>query len=162
MVAARTAYTTLIHARAEALALDADLFEALVLCESTGHADAFRFEPQYALRYRIAARYPQWPVRAVASSYGLMQLMVPTAWTLGFVGEPEELFVPATNLHWGGLYLKACFDWAASFKASDADTVRGALCGYNGGRNSNTSPLNPRPPNVAYAQRILGVAGQLV
>ena len=156
-----TPYTILIQQTADTYGLDADLVEALVICESAGHADAFRFEPQYAHRYRIATKYPKWPVRAIASSYGLMQIMGPTAFDLGFKGEPEELFLPTINLHWGGKYLKACFDWAATFKAPEADTVRGALCGYNGGRNSSTSPLNPRPSNIAYAQRVIATAKEL-
>jgi soluble lytic murein transglycosylase-like protein len=162
----RTFYTALIAQTAGTYDLDADLVEALVICESAGRADAFRFEPQYAHRYRIATKYPQWPVRAVASSYGLMQIMCPTAFGLGFAGEPEELFQPAMNLDWGCRYLRACFDWANTYgppqAATEADILRGALCGYNGGRNSNTSPLNPRPSNIAYAQRVLTTARGLV
>ena len=144
--------------------LDPALVAALILVESGGRADAFRFEPQYAQRYRITAHpiYKQWPVRAVASSYSLMQIMFPTAYELGFRGEPEALFLPTTNLHWGCKNLQACFEWAASFHQSDARTLQGALCGYNGGRNSSTSPMNPRPPNIAYAGKVLSTLAGFV
>ena len=158
---ARTAYRPQIGTACPQFELNPDLVEALILVESAGHADAFRFEPQYAVRYKIAQKFPTWPVRATASSYGLMQIMFPTAHQLGFRGEPEELFLPTTNLHWGCAYLKTCFDWAAAFRAAEADTLRGALCAYNGGRNSLTSPLNPRPPNAAYHHKVLAIAREL-
>jgi hypothetical protein len=36
---------------------------------------------------------------------GLMQVMLPTARMLGFAGTPEQLAVPATNIHYGAAYL---------------------------------------------------------
>ena len=159
---ARTAYTALIAQTASEHDLDPNLFEALVICESAGRADAFRFEPQFAVRYHIAQKFPQWPVRAVASSYGLTQIMCSTAYELGWRDPcPEYLFIPEVNLYWGAHYLRLCFDWAAAFNAPESDTLRGALCSYNAGRNSNTSPLNPRPSNVAYSVRVLTKASAL-
>lgn len=163
-MATRTAYTALIQQAAAHYGVDPTLLEALVLVESAGHADAFRFEPQYALRYHVAERFPQWPVRAVAASYGLCQIMYPTALALGYdpTIEPEQLFVPVTNLHYGAAQLRRCVDWAAGFGQSEALTLQAALCGYNGGCNSHTSPLNPRPSNIGYAVRVLNTARSLV
>ena len=162
MSSTRTAYTSLIISTAELHQLDPNLFEALVLTESAGRADAFRFEPQFAQRYKIAEKYPQWPVRSVAASYGLTQVMCSTAYELGWRDAcPEYLFIPEVNLYWGGLYLHECLVWAAGFKAPEADTLRGALCAYNGGRNSHTSPLNPRPFNIAYAAKVLSIVKEL-
>ena len=158
----KTAYTTQIASIATQFALDPLLCEALVLCESAGRADAFRFEPQFAIRYKIAQKYPQWPVRSVAASYGLTQIMCSTAYELGWRDAcPEYLFIPEVNLYWGAYYLRSCFDWARGFNAPESDTLRGALCAYNGGRNSNTSPLNPRPSNVAYSVKVLATAREL-
>jgi hypothetical protein len=36
---------------------------------------------------------------------GLMQVMLPTARMLGFTGTPDQLAVPATNIHYGAAYL---------------------------------------------------------
>ena len=161
----RTAYTAQIQKAAADHDLDADLFEALVLTESSGHADAFRFEPQYAQRYHIAEHpvYKQWPVRAVAASYGLTQIMVPTAYELGWRDpEPEYLFIPEVNLYWGGVYLKACFDWTLRWPAaSESSRVISALAAYNGGRNSANTPLQTHPRNAAYAAKVLHTATTL-
>ena len=157
----RTAYTAVIETAATAWELDPHLLEALVIAESAGHADAFRFEPLYAQRYRVAERYPQWPVRAVAASYGLCQLMFLTAKGLGYVGEPEGLFLPSLNISLGAQYLRACWDWATTFGQPDPVTLQAALCSYNGGRNSNTSPMNPRPSNITYAVKVLKIASDL-
>lgn len=90
-----------------------------------------------------------------------MQCLGASMYDLGFQGEPEELFVPEINLKWGSYYLSQCFEWAQTFRAPEADTLRAALCAYNGGRNSQTSPLNKRPKNIAYAVRILTLARAL-
>ena len=158
----RTPYHPLILKAAQEAEIDGDLFAALVWVESSGRADAFRFEEIYAKRYKIAEHpiYKQWPVRAVASSYGLTQIMVPTAYELGWRDPtPEYLFIPEVNLYWGAAYLRACVDWANQWtKASEASRVISALSAYNGGRNSANTPLQRSPRNGAYAAKVLQTA----
>ena len=158
----RTAYTNLIQKAATDHQLDPDLFEGLVWVESGGRADAFRYEAQYAQRYHIADHpiYKQWPVRAVAASYGLAQIMVPTAYELGWRDPtPEYLFIPEVNLYWGASNLAACLHWADRWPQVPAQTrLIAALAAYNGGRNSANSPLLATPRNAAYALRVLAAA----
>ena len=158
-MANRTAYTAQIHDAATVYHLDPDLFEALVICESAGHADAFRFEPQYAIRYHMAEKFPLWPVRATAASYGLTQIMFPTVVEFGYTGPPEGLFEPRLNLDYGGRYLHACLEWAIQVTAPPPEQQLSALAAYNGGRNSAQRP--PRPKNIAYALRIREIMATL-
>jgi soluble lytic murein transglycosylase-like protein len=112
--------------------LDADLLEALVLTESSGRADAFRFEPDFYRRYLQGK--PEWAgkiPRRVSSSYGLCQVMYSTALEHGFnpTYEPEMLFLPATNLDLGAKILASLLAWAGG-------VPRKALAAYNGGKGN--------------------------
>lgn len=116
--------------------IDPDLLEALVLVESSGRADAFRHEPAYYERYLKGKK--EWAgqiPRRVASSYGLMQIMYPTAVQYGMnrFYEPEMLFLPIINLNIGAKILAALLK---RFNGS----VEKALQAYNGGPNSVGSP----------------------
>lgn len=133
--------------------LDPDLVEALVIIESGGHADAFRYEPAFWKRYLQGK--PEWAdcvPRRVSSSYGLCQVMYPVAKELGFSGVPELLFVPTTNLTWGCLKLSQLLQWA------NGDEER-ALCAYNGGKLQNVK----RPfRNQAYAAKVLAQKQRMI
>lgn len=147
-----TAYRDLIVVSAKRRQLDPLIVEALVLTESAGQADAFRFEPAFYDKYLKGK--PDWQdaiPRRVSSSYGLMQLMYPTAKDLGFVGEPEVLFVPSVNLTWGCLHLERLLAWAGG------EYVR-AFAAYNGGKGGNAAPPFR---NQAYADRVLAAFSKL-
>lgn len=140
-----TDYTRLIAVCATPKGLDPQIVEALVLVESSGHADAFRFEPGFYARYLKGK--PEWAdaiPRRVSSSYGLMQILYPVAKELGFTLEPEMLFLPATNLTWGCLHLSHLLTWAGG------DYTR-ALCAYNGGKGGNVTPPFR---NQGYADKV--------
>lgn len=139
-----TAYRPEIIAAARTAGIDADLLEALVLTESSGKADAFRFEPEFWDRYcaNNAAYSGQVP-RRVASSYGLCQVMYPTAQAYGFSAQPEYLFLPNVNLEIGARILRDLLDWAKQ-------DVSKALQAYNGGKGNVG-----KPQPTAYAQRVL-------
>lgn len=140
----RTPYTREIAAVAGQFGLDADLLEAQVLVESSGHTDAFRFEPGFYERYlRGKGEWAGWIPRRVSSSYGLLQVMFPTAIEHGFVGEPEDLFKPRTGLFAGATILHALLTWA------EGDIVR-AIAAYNAGKGGADSPVGR-----AYAERVL-------
>ena len=90
-----TPYRAEIDAAATTHGLDADLVAAVVEQESAGRFYAYRYEAEFFLRY--LATKPEWKDRdphEVAASFGLMQVMFPTAVELGFTGEPWDLFNP--------------------------------------------------------------------
>jgi soluble lytic murein transglycosylase-like protein len=109
--------------------LDPALVRAVVMTESSGLTHAYRYEPGYWLRYcapnpRFAALNP----RRVAASYGLMQVMFPTALDRGYPEhmEPEHLFVPQIGLEYGCRHLRFLLDRCDG-------VVDQALAQYNGG-----------------------------
>jgi len=146
----KTAYRTEIRAAAAQFGLDPLLLEAQVLAESSGNADAFRFEQAFWNNYlKNKAEWASSVPRRVSSSYGLMQIMYPVAKEIGFTGEPEELFVPTVNLQWGCKKFRQLLNWAGG------DVVK-ALVAYNGGKGS--ASRNPYPPAPAgYARRVLAL-----
>lgn len=123
--------------------VDPVLVAAIVEAESAGRCDAFRHEPGFWRRYcQRNPLYSQDNPRRVASSYGLMQVMYPTAREHGFPGPPELLFVPEIGLQWGCRHLKSLLDWAAG------DTWK-AVAAYNGGQGNWTADA-PQ----AYARKV--------
>lgn len=84
--------------------------EAVILTESSGNPEAHRAEPQIN-----------------DASYGLMQLLYATARGLGFTGQPEELYDPDTNIHFGTKLL-------ADLKRRYGTDVRRIYSAYNSGK----------------------------
>jgi len=128
-----TPYRREIQGAAHEHGLDPNLVEAVVICESAGRTDAFRFEPAFYARY-LQDR-PEWQKqnpRRVASSYGLMQVMYTTAVDNGFTYDaPEYLFIPTVGLDMGCAILADLMEW------SDGDVLK-ALAAYNGGKGGWT------------------------
>jgi soluble lytic murein transglycosylase-like protein len=125
---APTLYRTEIEGAAHEHGLEPDLVEGVVLTESSGRTDAFRYEPGFYERY-LKGR-PAWKdqiPRRISSSYGLMQVMYTTAVEHGFTGEPEELFIPKRGLDMGCTILAHLMEW------SELDPMK-ALAAYNGGK----------------------------
>jgi soluble lytic murein transglycosylase-like protein len=124
--------------------LDPDMVEAVVVVESSGRTDAFRFEPAFYDKY--LKNHPDYQgeiPRRVSSSYGLCQVMLPVARELGLKREPEYLFVPTVNLHFGCLYLAKLLKWAGG-------NIPKALEAYNGGKGSVGSLTTQR-----YAAKVI-------
>jgi soluble lytic murein transglycosylase-like protein len=139
-----TPYRDLVEATAGGHGLDPNLVEAIVIAESSGHTDAFRFEPGFYRRYLEGKpEFVGMNPRRVSSSYGLMQVMYTTAQQYGFTDHPEALFVPMTGLQYGCLHFKRLLAWAKG------DT-RKALAAYNGGQG-NYSATDPQ----RYASKVL-------
>ncbi len=153
------AYRADIEIAAAAHALDPDLVAAVVEQESDGLANAYRYEPAFWNSYlRSNPKYATRDPREVSASYGLMQIMYPTAVDYGFAGAPEDLWDPATGLEYGCRVLAALLAWATRLYRGletdrDAAVTRAALAAYNGGKGGNapTGPLR----NRAYAERVL-------
>lgn len=139
-----TPYRGLIERLARAHSLDPNLVEAVVIAESSGCTDAFRHEPEFYTRYlKDNPEYQGQNQRRVSSSYGLMQVMYPTAQQYGYSEHPEHLFVPETGLQYGCLHLAAMLRWAGG-------NPRQALAAYNGGKGNWKADAPQR-----YATRVL-------
>jgi soluble lytic murein transglycosylase-like protein len=135
-----------IEAAAKPHKIDPDLVEAIVRTESSGLTHAFRNEPGFWRRYLLDDPYynTQDPLR-VSSSYGLMQIMYPTARENGYKGEPEGLFVPSVNLDVGCCFLASLLRWSNGI-------VPQALAAYNGGKGGNGAPPYR---NQSYVSKVL-------
>jgi soluble lytic murein transglycosylase-like protein len=111
--------------------LSANVVEAMVRTESSGKPSAYRFEPKYWDRY--CATHPVFskgvPGR-IAASYGLMQVMYPTAYALGFRDDPEGLFLPQQSLLYGVRVVQDNLKWSAGH-------LDAALAAYNGGKTKD-------------------------
>lgn len=103
-----SAFEGAIQQAAATFGLDADLLRAVIWKESKGDPLAVRFEP----------RIPD-------TSYGLMQVLLGTARSLGFAGSMQELLDPATNIAVGTQYLRSRFDEYLDFRL--------AVASYNSG-----------------------------
>jgi len=145
-----TLYRREIETAARDFGLDSDLLEALVMVESSGRADAFRFEPAFWSRYlEHNPEYKHENPRRVSSSYGLCQVMYSTARELGFNSDPEMLFVPRVSLHFGAMNLARLLKWA------EGDATK-ALAAYNGGKGNWKDPQ----PQL-YAAKVFSALAQL-
>lgn len=140
-----TEYRRNIEFAAKQHGIDADLLEAVVLTESNGRADAFRYEPGYYQLYLADKEEFQGKIaRRIASSYGLCQVMYPTALQYGFSpqAEPEMLFLPDLNLDLAAKILAALFK---KFR-----NIEKALQAYNGGSGNVGSPATK-----VYSEKVL-------
>ena len=92
----------------------AALILAVIEQESGGDKDAVRYEPEYEKRYKARCEEisdeADIVVPCVASSYGLMQLMLPLAW--GYMSKEQRdgnvvatLCDPAQNVRFGAAHL---------------------------------------------------------
>jgi soluble lytic murein transglycosylase-like protein len=139
----KSPYREVIREEAAKVGLDPLLVEAVIQQESSGRADAFRYEPGYYTRYLAGdPAWADWEPRRASSSYGLMQLMYPTAVQLGFRQAPEALFDIRENIRLGCKLL-------ASLLERFSGDVQKALAAYNGGPAGVTRP-RPR----AYATEV--------
>ena len=151
-----TRYRKEIAVAAQEFGLDPRLVEAIVLTESAGNTDAFRFEPNFYNRYiKPYKLYLGQNPRRISSSYGLMQIMLPVAHERGFppTDPPEHLFVPEIGLHYGCKHLRLLFDWAKDFAVSEDQQRNAVLASYNGGRGGNR-PTDTPLRNMAYVRKV--------
>ena len=159
----RTRYWSEIQAAAKKHDLDPMLVEAIVVQESAGNADAFRFEPNFWNRYLKPMKiYVGANPREVSSSYGLMQVMYQVAVERGFPRDlrPQHLFIVENALEYGCRQLKFQFDAAKKFSAEHPeipvqpkDIIMAAIASYNGGNGGNRPGQVLR--NAAYARSVL-------
>lgn len=110
------------------------LIEAVIHEESGGDPDAF----------------PEHPERAGAS-FGLMQLLLPTARAVGFGGKARELFGPALNITLGSRYLHGLVKEYGNYWR--------ALVAYNGGSRAVWRVVHHLPggPAVHFADTVMSL-----
>jgi hypothetical protein len=146
-----------VDAAARQHGLSPEMVAALVMVESSGRADAFRFEPGILAQIQTGKLTPKYlpantAPRRIASSYGLTQILFVTACDYGFRSEPEALFVPWISLEYGCAHLEALLDRAHG-------EYEKALCAYNGGWGAvMATPYR----NIGYAMRVLAAKDELL
>lgn len=156
-MARRTRYWAEIQAAAKAHRLDPILVEAIVVQESDGNTDGFRFERQFF--NRLLKGKPEWDglnPRRISSSYGLMQCMFVVAVERGYdrTKPPEGLFVPEVGIEFGCRHVRYLMDWADTFDAPAPVKLSAVLAAYNGGRGGNRPTDVPLRSGV-YAASVL-------
>jgi len=154
-----TRYWLEIQKAAADFKLDPLLVEAVVMQESAGNTDAFRFERDFYNRYLKPNKlYQGMNPRRISSSYGLMQCMWPVAIERGLDIKlpPEMLFIPEIGLKWGCKQLGYLRDWADGGwpEVSVDQRLRATLASYNGGRGAN-KPSDSPLRNRLYAESVL-------
>lgn len=159
----RTRYTADIEAAAARYGLDPLLVESIVMIESSGNTDAFRFEPDFWNRYlKRNPKYCHLNPRRVSSSYGLMQVMycrlLEDRISENDTWQPELLFIPENGLDIGCALFKELLEWALSRPIPEGICVSPeeiALAAYNGGRGGNDPSKNWPLRNGKYAAKVL-------
>ena len=138
--------------------LTASLVLGLIHQESGGNERAYRFEPGYWNRiagnetWQSRMREHGWTDRDVAASYGLTQLMFPTAWGYG-CRDPQQLYDPDYNIRLG------CAHLAALRSHAQLASLPEALAAYNGGNGGAADyrrGLDSAP--VRYSRNVLALA----
>lgn len=138
-MALQNRFAELILGAAAQHGLDPVLFASLIMHESAGDPWAFEFEQDFYNTYiswkptaDLPGFFPAFPPTKISEkmlrsvSYGLTQIMGENAREHGFKGRYlAELFDPALNLEFGGLFLAQCIHKSGSEKAG--------LLRYNGG-----------------------------
>jgi soluble lytic murein transglycosylase-like protein len=134
--------------------LDPDLVEAIVRVESSGLAHAYRYEPAFWQRYLADnPDYRNMNPRRASASYGLMQVMYPTAVERGLArrADPEVLFQPFYSLLYGCEHLRRLLAWSKG-------NVDQALAAYNGGKAGNSKPPYR---NRGYVEKVHAALAQI-
>lgn len=116
-------YQSIVTEYADQFSLDENLAKAVIWKESSGFPDAER-----------------WEGEEYGYSRGLMGLLYTTAQQMGFTGEPDDLFDPEINIHYGTAYLR----WQLDRYGED---VRKAVSAYNAGTYTEA--------NKAYVDKVL-------
>ncbi len=166
----RTRYKSEIDEAAAKWELDPLLVEAVVVKESEGNTDAFRFEPTYWNRcMKGKEAYRHLNPRRVSSRYGLMGVMY--ARVLGEqvaaadMWAPEMLFVPENGLDVGCGFLAELLEWAGALPAGMQTTAVPefiALAAYADGKGGNDPNKNWPLRNGVYARNVLSLRAQLM
>lgn len=141
------ALVPMIEAAATQHGLPVRLVAAIVMVESAGKPNATRFEPEFQRRYIHPMCLSQGESRGRATSWGLMQIMGQTAYTIGFRGNFSDLLKPEIGLKWGCDFFSRL---ASRYPSEPWDVICRA---YNGG------PGNRHNLASTYPAKVLAAAG---
>jgi len=142
--------------------VEPELLMALVVQESGCHPKARRHEPRYQAAYVAGnprwdpARALGWTDEALATSWGLTQVLGTTAWELGWHYPPDAeggITDPAANLRLGAKYLRR--------QLARYGNVYEALLAYNGGGGAVLAYRRGRCYNCAYAESVLALRDRI-
>jgi len=134
--------------------LDRILLKAVATVESSLNPMAYRFEPKYWDRYLADnADFNHMEPERAAASYGLMQIMYPTAVMFGFTGEPEELYEPVYNVMLGARIIRLHINKITESTNVTFWPIDIALARYNGGNRRNPGP-DGKLRNIAYLKKV--------
>ena len=132
------------------LKVSQSLILAVIQQESGGDPSATRYEPAYERRYILnnstwldRCKAGRFSTKEAATSYGLMQLMFPTAWGYG-ARHPKELLDPNVNVRYGIAHVASLQKKYTLFES---------LVAYNGGDGavSGKTPLAWRYADKVFA-----------
>jgi soluble lytic murein transglycosylase-like protein len=151
-------YAPLVDKWCSKLGVSQALVKAVIQWESGGDPGATRFEPLYYQNLIEPKPYWQnmmqqrgWTKEDVASSYGLMQIMYPTAQSLG-CGDPKTLFDADQNIRFGVAYI-------AGLKRRYGDNEELVLAHYNGGAKGVQMLLAGKTTRATtYAKKVHSLA----
>ena len=163
-MALSTRFWPLIQEVAAKHSFDPILIEAMVVQESSGNTDAFRFEPDFWNRYmKGKPEHVGKNPRRVSSSYGLMQVMYQVAIERGFPASlaPESLFIPELGLEWGCKHLSYLRAWTSTLAVDEATRKLAMIAAYNGGKGGNDPTKYSPLRNAKYAREVLAKASIL-
>jgi soluble lytic murein transglycosylase len=114
--------------------LHPQLVTAVVMRESTGRTNAYRYEPGVWEWFKTNEHAKGLNKYRAAASYGLMQVLYATATDYGYVTDPEYLFLPKVGLDLGCRHLAEMIKWAKG-------DLPLALAAYNGGKGNVHKPV---------------------
>ena len=150
-----TQHRELIDKWCTQIGVSQSLIMAVVQMESGGNAGAKRYEPGYFRAY--VETNPKWlkvsretriPLQAIATSYGLMQMMLATAWGYG-CKSVEQAQDPSQSIRFGTAHLKTLLD---------KYPIGEALAAYNGGDGGASQyRAGKDTPATRYAKNVLSL-----
>lgn len=152
-------YRTIVDKWCVQLGISQGLVLAVIHWESGGNPLAIRFEPVYYAKliepkpyWREMMATKGWGPEDVASSYGLMQIMYPTAQSLG-CPDPKLLFDPEQNVRFGVAYL-------AGLKRRHGGSEPLMLAHYNGGLGGAKALMEGKRTRATEYSRKVGALAE--
>lgn len=110
----------------------------MAIVESALDVRAYRHEPMFWERYlKNNDDWKDKDPKIVSSSFGVLQIMFTTAWSLGFRGQAEDLYNPVINIELGAKLMRQLMDRTKSTTNEAFWPLDIAICRYNGGSIGN-------------------------
>ncbi len=146
--------SALVQQVASTYNLPQNLLTAQIQHESGGDPFAFRYEHSYFQAYiqnKPAAKAALYGPLA-ACSYGLLQILLETAYEIGYTDRPEGLFVPRVGLAFGAKQMRKLWDHFGGAPES----YRLALAAYNAGEGNIAAGQSYASAVIALSEKTDG------